>query len=264
MIRKPTQKTRKHLLDSNHFKNPDINFFAAISQRAPRPRKHTRFASPPPAPAPARQPRFADSDQYGKAIKYVPESTLRSIAQVFLTSTTAEPIWREELLTRGRKIIPYDGANPLPLAINRNQIVSRWTKCQNCKKGFDLTGNDDDACAGKHSRFIHILPSTLNSDEPIEGVKQADTFEFWEHRCLDPEYRMCNANVDGFQKGFIWSCCGRKGDNPGCKAMKHQSKENSLHIKPRKPKKDRRDQNVQSEEAPVERRNAAAKKIEEH
>ncbi|CAF9925117.1 MAG: hypothetical protein HETSPECPRED_005749 [Heterodermia speciosa] len=86
----------------------------------------------------------------------------------------------------------------------------RFATCENCKEEFDVETNDGVSC--------------IWHPEGKEADYDAD---IWVDHDED-----CHGRIDGFDddpnyaEGFRYECCGRSGDNEGCKLGTHVEEEN--------------------------------------
>ncbi|KAJ3564058.1 hypothetical protein NPX13_g7977 [Xylaria arbuscula] len=86
--------------------------------------------------------------------------------------------------------------------------TSRYEKCENCEKTYDVTLNNDQACQ-IHAGELEMIDDFFDEDEdPAVHLE-----------CNDPE---TDSRRKDFPEAFIWQCCNEESDGKPCLLQKHK------------------------------------------
>ncbi|CAM6092117.1 unnamed protein product [Calypogeia fissa] len=91
-------------------------------------------------------------------------------------------------------------------ASGKKHARPRFVTCQQCRKEFDVTKNNDKACSWH--------------DLELEVDERHSTWYDWDETChgdMDSD-----ENRKQYPEGFVWSCCGKDGKGKGCLTTAHK------------------------------------------
>ncbi|KAF4625133.1 hypothetical protein G7Y89_g13036 [Cudoniella acicularis] len=99
-----------------------------------------------------------------------------------------------------------------PIQIGDDELVAKYAKCENYKEEIDLTLDDRGDCVWH------------------PGEKEVDyEGDFWADHDEDCHDLIRDLEDDpDFAKGFMWTCCEKNGDDPGCKETRHKNAVNII------------------------------------
>ncbi|KAI1420835.1 hypothetical protein F5Y12DRAFT_787957 [Xylaria sp. FL1777] len=156
-------------------------------------------------------------DALVRAIDNADENTLRAVLK---SMCQGSEVCRNEainrmLVSRKHEIIELSDSsdNDTQKKQNKKQktvdviLESRFEKCENCKKTYDVTLNNDEAC------------------QTHKGTLDIDYEYFWEDDELQNDVYPVDPETDWrreeWPEGFTWTCCEAHGDGKPCRIMRH-------------------------------------------
>jgi len=174
-----------------------------------------------------------------KAIKQASKATLeRTFLSILATNETARRDATALLLVDSASTPPPSTTGQKraasPDAQQPAKRTARYEHCENCEVEYDVTKNGDEDCVTHPGTFL-FPPSfylfywllffsflwngkglTLSTGEMYAD----DEGDFWADHDED-----CHGVIDDlkdeYPEGFIWDCCDKHGDEPGCRVAKH-------------------------------------------
>ncbi|KAI1309647.1 hypothetical protein F5Y03DRAFT_68696 [Xylaria venustula] len=160
-------------------------------------------------------------DALTRAIDNADGDTLRA---VLASMCQASDVCRKEaasrlLVSRKREIIELsdssddEGKNSNNNQKKRRETVdviqeSKFEKCKTCKKIYDTTLNNDEACQA-HKGWLEIDAECFPDDDEVEGYCPSH---------IDPE---TDWRREEWPEGFIWQCCMEPSNGKPCLIQRH-------------------------------------------